>query len=548
MLWEVRQVKRVFYKENAVYQIYPRSFCDSNGDGIGDIVGIISKLDYLKNLGIGIIWLSPIYVSPNDDMGYDVADYQDINPEYGNLQDMDNLIAEAKKRGIRIIMDLVINHTSSEHQWFKSSKDVNSKYHNYYIWKKGKCNNKKPPNNWQSMFSGPAWKFDSEVNEWYLHLYGEKQPDLNWHNSEVKEEVKKILRFWLDRGIYGFRCDVINQIYKTTLKDGKPRVMQTGKEHYLNQPGNHEILKELNSEVFSKYDCMTVGETYAVTYEAAKKFTDNELTMVFQFDHVNVDKGFVPLINKKYRPSKLKKIFIGWQKNIEWNANYLENHDQLRSIERFGDAGEYYLESAKMLALLIGTLKGTTYIYEGQEIGMLNHKVTSVDQIKDVSVLMVNNILTKLHIPPKTKMRMLNNFNRDNARTPMQWNDSENAGFSSGVPWLSVNPNYVKINAKAEVGVENSIFSFYKLLLATKKENLTLCYGNIDFYKTHGDLFMFNRLDENNEFLVCLNLGKKNQRLPFQLHGKLILSNYETKDYKNRDYLSPFEAVILKTK
>ncbi|MDD4005966.1 MAG: alpha-glucosidase, partial [Bacilli bacterium] len=505
-------MEKKYFKENVVYQIYPRSFCDANGDGIGDIPGIISKLNYLKDLGVGIIWLSPVYKSPNQDMGYDVSDYLDINPEYGTLADMDVLIGEAKKRGIRIIMDLVVNHTSDEHRWFIESKKPDSPYRDYYYWRKGRKNNKLPPNNWQSMFSGSAWKYDEEVDLWYLHLYGDKQIDLNFHNPKVIEEVKAILRFWLDRGIYGFRCDVINQIYKTTLANGRKRLHQTGREHYLNQEGNHRILREINDEVFSKYDCMTVGETYMVDYQNAKRFIDKELDMVFQFDHVNVDRKKVPLFARRYVPRRLKKILFGWQNNVEWNTNYLENHDQLRSIPRFGDEKNYYLASGKMLAMMIMFLKGTTFIYQGQEIGMTNIGTSDMSLVKDISAINVYGLIRKLGFPHKAALKLVNNINRDNARTPMQWNAQENAGFTTGKPWLTINPNYTRINVENSISDETSIYHFYKQLIKIKKEISALCYGDFQPLFTSGKLMAFLRTFGNDEYTIILNMSKKRQK------------------------------------
>ncbi len=542
-------MEKRYFKENIVYQIYPRSFCDANGDGIGDIPGIVSKLDYLKDLGVGIIWLSPVYKSPNQDMGYDVSDYVDINPEYGTLEDMDVLIKEAKARGIRIIMDLVVNHTSDEHRWFIESKKPDSPYRDYYYWKEGKKNNKKPPNNWQSMFSGSAWKYDSEVGLWYLHLYGDKQVDLNFHNPKVIEEVKQILRFWLDRGIYGFRCDVINQIYKTTLNNGRQRLSQTGREHYLNQEGNHRILREINEEVFSKYDCMTVGETYMVDYENARRFIDSELDMVFQFDHVNVDRKKTPVFARKYQPRRLKKILFGWQNNLEWNTNYLENHDQLRSIPRFGDEKQYYLESGKMLAMMIMFLKGTTYIYQGQEIGMTNIGTNDMSLVKDISALNVYSLLRKMKFPHKVALKLVNNINRDNARTPMQWDDSLNAGFSTGEPWLIVNPNYSQINVEKSLSDPQSIYHFYKKIISLKKDIPALCYGEFKPLVTNGSIMAFLRTFGEEEYTIILNMSKKPQKNPLFLRGEVIISNYEgSADYENKKYLEPFEGALIKTR
>ena len=421
-----------YFENNVVYQIYPRSFCDSNGDGIGDIPGIISKLPYLESLGIGILWLSPVYKTANCDFGYDVSDYLSINPEYGTMEDMDKLIEEARKRGIRIVMDLVVNHTSSEHPWFKASFDKNSPYHAYYYWRKGKKNNTLPPNNWTSNFGGSAWTYVPEVGEWYLHLFDEKQPDLDWHNPKVLEEVENILRFWLDKGVYGFRCDVINQIWKDTLKDGKWKPWTIGNEHYITKDGCHKILRAFYDDVYKNYDTMTVGECFGVDFENARRFADHELDMFFQFDTVNVDKGILPVFNKKYRSKKFKKTILAWQNAVNWNANYLENHDQKRSIERFGNAKKYWKESAKMLATLIMTLKGTPFIYEGEEIGMLDYPTFKPEEFKDPVNFWMLRTMRGLHFSEKRSLKLIQNTNRDNARTPMQWDASKNAGFSAG--------------------------------------------------------------------------------------------------------------------
>lgn len=536
-----------YFHNQVVYQIYPRSFMDSNNDGIGDLKGIISKLDYLEKLGIGIIWLSPVFDSPNDDMGYDIRDYYKIHQEYGTLEEMDLLISEAKKRNIRIIMDLVVNHTSDEHEWFIKSKDKTSKYHDYYYWRVGRRNNKKPPNNWQSNFSGSAWKYDQDVGLWYLHLFSEKQTDLNFHNKEVIEEVKKITKFWLDRGIYGFRCDVINQIYKTSLKNGRQRLFITGREHYLNQDGNHLILKELHKDVFSKYDSMTVGETFRVDYENARRFLEDELDMVFQFDHVNVDRFNVPLFKKKYRPHKLKRILFGWQENVSWNTNYLENHDQPRSLPRFGDEKNYYLESGKMLAMLTILLRGNSFVYQGQEIGMTNIGTDNIEEVKDVAAVMVYNLLRKLLIPHRLALKLVNTINRDNARTPMQWDDTSNAGFSKKEPWLKVNPNYKEINVKNNLSNPNSLFYFYQKLIKLKKETKALSIGDFTSLSTSRHLLAFNRSFGDDEYTIILNMTNKKRRNPLFLRGEVIISNYNEDNYEDKKYLRPYEGALIKT-
>ena len=543
-------METTYWKQNAVYQIYPRSFCDSNGDGIGDIPGIISKLDYLRDLGIGIIWLSPLYKSPNSDLGYDISDYEGINPEYGTLADMDNFIAEAKKRGIRLIMDLVVNHTSDEHRWFIASKDPTSKYRAYYYWRKGRKNNRRPPNNWTSMFGGPAWTYVPEVGLWYLHLYGPKQPDLDWHSPDVVAEVEGLLRFWLDRGIYGFRCDVINQIWKESLDDGKGFPFQgRGVEHYLMKDGNHVILRKLYDDVFSHYDCMTVGETWKVDYLNASRFMDKELNMVFEFDHTSVDHYALPFFLRKYRPAKMKKVLLGWQENAKWNANYFENHDQPRSIGRFGDPKNHFKESGKMLATLLLTLSGTPYIYEGEEIGMLSLPVESYGQYQDLSAKNVYNILHKtLHLSTHLCEKLVSNFNRDNARSPVQWDASASAGFTAGRPWVMVNPNYPQINVAQQEKDPDSILAFYKRAIALRKENLPLSYGSFNYIHSCGDLFLYSRNYENQHVLVLINLSKKRRKLPKAqryISGTLLLSNYPDSSLADLTDLRPYESLVI---
>lgn len=542
-------MEKKYFGNHAVYQIYPRSFCDGNGDGIGDIPGIISKLDYLSKLGIGIIWLSPVYASPNSDMGYDISDYLSINPDYGTMEDMEELIAKAKEKGIRIIMDLVVNHTSDEHSWFKQSKDKNSPYHSYYYWRKGKNNNKLPPNNWTSMFGGGAWSYCPEVGEYYLHLYGEKQPDLDWHNPAVYEEVKKIITFWLDKGIYGFRCDVINQIWKETLKDGKKTPMGCGMEHYLMKEGNHEILRRLNKDIFSKRDVMVVGETYMVDHKNGVKFLNNELDMFFEFDHTNVDKWKLPLFPRKYHPSRMKDILYGWQKAVSWNALYFENHDQLRSIKRFGEEGALKKVSGKMLATILFTLRGTPFIYEGEEIGMSDLPIEQYEEYRDVSAQNVYKILERFHFSKSIILKLVHNFNRDNARSPMQWDDSPNGGFSKKTPWITVNPNYKEVNVVSSLEDPDSIWHYYEKLIALRKNNDALSYGSFLSLKSHRDIMVFRRDSEKEAALVVINLSKKKRKLPsiLKISGKVLISNYP--DYLTSNHtLRPFEAAIIALK
>ncbi|MCR4938487.1 MAG: alpha-glucosidase [Treponemataceae bacterium] len=547
---------REWWKEQVVYQIYPRSFCDSNGDGIGDIPGIISRLDYLEELGIGIIWLSPLYKSPNDDNGYDISDYMDINPEYGTMEDMKALIKACKDRSIRLIMDLVINHTSDEHKWFQESrKSKENPYRDYYIWRPGiKLGGKElPPNNWTSFFTGSAWQKDEETGEYYLHLFSKKQPDLNYKNPQVIREVKEILKFWLDMGISGFRCDVINVIGKTSLKNGRKRIALTGLEHYLSQEECHRILRELNEEIFSKYDCFTVGETVMVTPEMANELSApdrGELNMVFGFQHMETD-----CINNKwfktpFISSRFMSVLEKWQKEVLWNANYFENHDQPRSVSHFGNDEDFHDESAKMLAVLLFSLRGTPYIFEGQELGMTNFDYSSMDEIEDIESHNIWKMAEELHFPEKIRWSMIKKTSRDNARTPMQWSTAENAGFSTGKPWLRPNSNYVKYNAEAEEKDCQSVFSFYKQLISLRKEKSAFVYGAFSILYKANDIYIIERsLAGQKKLYTIMNFSEKKRFLPeeaVQLYArcKMLISNYTIRrqgEYK----IKPYEAFIL---
>jgi oligo-1,6-glucosidase len=450
------------------------SFQDSEypaSDGIGDIPGIISRLDEIKDLGVGIIWLSPVYKSPDADNGYDISDYYSINPKYGTMADLEKLFAEAAKRDIKIIMDLVINHTSCEHEWFQKSRDPDSPFRDYYIWRPPKSISRlppveadkpgrrllKPPNNWTGFFMGDVWEYDEKSGEYYLHLFDKRQPDLNYKNPNVIKEIKKILKFWLEKGVSGFRCDVINILYKTSLEDGKKSMAVQGIEHYKSQEGNHAILRELRRDVLDHYDCFTVGETVMVNLEEAKLFCDEsrkELDMLFYFEHLEVDRRIARFIPKRFKAFELLKILFKWQWGLEWNALYLENHDQSRIVSHFGDGrcspdgvpGKYWQRSAKMLALLELSLKGTPFLYQGQEIGMTNFDYKSLTEVNDVESHGLNRLMKKMHIPGFLRWKWIKASSRDNARTPMQWDGGENAGFSKVKPWLGINANYKYIN------------------------------------------------------------------------------------------------------
>ena len=539
---------KTWWKENVVYQIYPRSFQDSNGDGVGDIPGIISRLDELKDLGIGTIWLSPVYASPGADNGYDISDYRAINPEFGTMADMEELIAEAKERDIKIIMDLVINHTSDEHEWFKKSRAGDLEYRDYYIWQKGRPNGTPQgdkPNNWTGFFLTDAWEFDEERGEYYLHLFHEKQPDLNYRNPKVIEEVKGILQFWLDKGIAGFRCDVINIIYKTSLADGKWRPAIRGLEHYKSQEGNHEVLRQLRRDVLGKYDCFTVGETVMVDLAGAKELCDEsrgELDMVFYFDHLEVDRRIFRYIPKKFKSKKLIDILTKWQQGLEWNAICLENHDQPRIVSHYGDEGEYWARSAKMLATMEFTLRGTTFVYQGQEIGMTNFDYTSLGQMDDVESHNIDKLMRKMGIPAKLRWYWIRTASRDNARTPMQWDDSKQAGFTTGTPWLAVNSNHKTINYKAEKQDNNSVLSYYKRMIAFRAAHEAIKYGTFTPLYTNENLVEYVRELDGEKYTVILNFS--NKKVQRELKGKIVVSNVGRRGMDSA--LLPYEALVLR--
>lgn len=523
-----------WWKDRVVYQIYPRSFMDSNGDGIGDIKGITSKLDVLKELGIGVLWLSPVYCSPNEDNGYDISDYYNINPEFGTMEDMDELLNKAKERDIRIVMDLVINHTSSQHEWFKKSCQGIEPYKDYYIWRD-------KPNNWTGFFGEGAWEYNKQRNQYYLHLFAKGQPDLNYRCPAVLDEVKKLMRFWLDKGVSGFRCDVINILFKSSLKNGFPSVALTGREHYISQEGTHRILRELRQDVLSKYDCFTVGETVFVSPKQAKKLCDDELDMVFSFEHMETDCFFIKWLLRSFNPKRFYKTLTKWQKKLKWNTIYFENHDQPRSVSRFGDDKKFHEQSAKALAVLLLSLRGTPFIYEGQELGMTNFDYKSMEQLQDVESKNVYALTKKLHFSDKYRWKMIQKKSRDNARTPMQWNDSPNAGFSTGTPWLGVNQNYHQINFESEYALESSVWHFYKRMIALRNESPILKEGTFRPLHITNKVFVFERAYNGQRWGVMINLSSKRQRLPFV--GQTLISTHNKAMIDCE--LEPYEAAII---
>ena len=548
-----------WYKDAIIYQIYPRSFCDSNNDGMGDIQGIISKIDYLKNLGINCIWLSPIYDSPQEDNGYDISDYYSIYKPFGTMDDLRELINKLHENGIRLIMDLVVNHTSSEHKWFKEAlKDSNSKYRNYYYFKKGKGKNyNRPPNNWTGFFGGTTWERVGNSPYYYLHLFAKGQPDLNWENEEVRKEVKNILKFYLDMGVDGFRCDVITLISKKQdFKNRAPTLALCGKNAYVNGPRLHEFLHELYLDVYSNYDCMTVGETVLSTLNEAKELTipsREELSMVFNFDHTNVDNFFgVKWIERKFNLKRFKKIFSKWQNGMYevngWNSLFIENHDQRRSPGRFNTSldNEYKDISSKMLASTYFLMQGTPFIYQGQELGMTNGDFKTIDDFKDVETHNIDKMRKEIPILRPILNKSLFRESRDNARTPFQWDDSEFAGFSTITPWIQVNKNKQEINAKKELQDENSLLYYYQKLIKLRKEYKIIKTGKYnDLLPNSKYIFAYNRKENNGELVVISNFSKKNIKcklLSKYKEYKLLLSNYEDND---NIILKPYETRIL---
>lgn len=549
--------KTDWYKDAIIYQIYPRSFCDGNGDGMGDIPGIISKLDHLKELGVNCVWLSPVYDSPQEDNGYDISNYRDIYKPFGTLDDFKLMLKEMHKRGIRLIMDLVVNHTSSEHPWFKSAiSDKNSPYRDYYIIKKGRKNGTKPPNNWSGFFAEGAWQRIGDSEDYYLRLFAKGQPDLNWENPKVREEVKDILRYWLDMGVDGFRCDVITLISKDQrFKSVFPTIALAGKQYFINGPRLHEYLHELYHDVYANYDCMTVGETVFSNIEQAKLLVEpkrEELSMIFNFDHTDTDNFFgVKYFYRKFKLTRLKKVVNRWQQSLHgcgWNSLFIENHDQRRSVGRFGtDEKEYREVSAKMLATAYMFLQGTPFIYEGQEIGMTNANYQSLDDYKDVEIHNMFKLRNKVPIvKPILRKKVMLDVSRDNARTPMQWDDSECAGFSNVEPWIKVNDNKSFINVKQSMDDENSIFHHYQKLIEFRKNNDVIkegCY--IDIIPHNNSIYAYKRVLGDKEVLILCNFTKKEKKNPLinKLDGyELVISNYQEVGEK----LLPYEARIYK--
>ncbi|MFD1609706.1 glycoside hydrolase family 13 protein [Oceanobacillus luteolus] len=528
-----------WWKEAVAYQVYPRSFMDSNGDGIGDIQGIITKLDYLQQLGIDVIWISPIYPSPNDDNGYDISDYQGISPEFGTMEDFNELLDEVHKRGMKLIMDLVINHTSDEHEWFiesRSSKD--NPYRDYYIWHPGKDG--KAPNNWESIFGGSVWEYDKETGEYYMHVFSRKQPDLNWENPSVRQDLYKMVNWWLDKGIDGFRVDAISHIKKIP---GFPDMPNPDKKKYvpsyeghMNRPGIEVFLTELKKETFDKYDIMTVGEANGVSVEQADAWVGEEngyFNMIFQFEHLDL---WGKSATGGLDIHGLKQTLSKWQTGLDgigWNALFLENHDQPRSVSTWGNDTTLRGKSAKSFATMYFLMQGTPFIYQGQEIGMTNVKFESIEDYNDVAIKNLYNEERAAGKSHEEVMKIIWKSGRDNSRTPMQWNREMNGGFSIGTPWLKVNQNYTEINVEAELKNPESIFHYYKKLIELRRGNQTLIYGSYKLIlEEHDEIFAYLRTSKEQTYVILTNLFGHNAEVepPKKLvgkQGKLLLSNYE---------------------
>lgn len=554
-------MEKRWWKESVVYQIYPRSFCDSNGDGIGDLNGITGKLDYLKELGIDVIWLSPVYKSPNDDNGYDISDYQAIMDEFGTMEDFDRMLATAHEKGIKIMMDLVVNHTSDEHKWFiESRKSTDNPYRDYYIWRPAKEDGSLP-NNWGSCFSGPAWEYDKTTDMYFLHLFSKKQPDLNWDNPAVRQDVFDMMNWWLKKGVDGFRMDVISLISKEPgLPDKEPGINGYATFNVsANGPHVHEYLQEMRQKALNNADTITVGECSGVTLEEAKKYAksdEKELNMVFQFEHMDVDSDEKAgkWTTRKMDLRNLKKILTRWQKGLQdiaWNSLYWENHDQPRSVSRFGnDSDEYREISAKMLATCIHMMQGTPYVYQGEELGMTNCPFNTLDNFRDLESINAFHELTEQgKMTEEDMMAAISYKGRDNARTPMQWDDSAYAGFSTATPWIMVNPNYTKINAKDQVNREDSVFKYYQKLIKLRHESELIVYGTYDLILDDDkDIYAYIRTLGDEKLIVYCNFSENTRKVEIPeefVNKKVLISNYSDAKANQKITLRPYEAIVI---
>ncbi len=553
--------KKCWYKEMAVYQIWCRSFCDGNGDGIGDLWGVLSKLDYIASLNVDGIWFSPLYPSPNSDYGYDISDYKNIHPDFGDLEVFKKVLDGAHERGLRVFMDLVVNHTSDEHPWFiESKKGADNPYHDYYYWRKGK-GKKRPPNNWDSLFEGGAWEYDKNLDEWYLHIFSKKQPDLNMANPKVREEVKDIMRFWLDMGVDGFREDVITYISKAEgLPSAKVKLpAATGMQYYTNLPKVHDYLAEFKHEVLDFYDCFTVGEGPRMEPEVALSYVregkDKVLDMMINFSHMEADCFITDFLQRPFDLLKLKKAFTKWQKAMYgkgWNALYMENHDHPRVISRYGSE-KYRVESGKSIAASYLFQRGTPFVYQGQEIGMVNTPLDSLDKYKDIMVKNNARIARSFGLSKETVLKLAQKASRDNARTCMQWADAPNAGFTSGKPWFVINGNYKDINVESQLDDPNSILNFYRDALQFRRDNPVVIYGDyVEHLPKSKELYVYERNLAGKKLLVVCSYSEKCVRFDApegitldetkQVFGNydsnFVISNgFTTRPYEMRVYL-----------
>ncbi len=551
-------MKKLWWKEAVVYQIYPRSFMDSNGDGIGDIQGIQSKLDYLKDLGIDVIWVSPMYESPNDDNGYDISNYQKIMADFGTMADFDHLLKETHKRGMKLILDLVINHTSDEHPWFiesRSSKD--SPKRDWYIWRDGKDG--KEPNNWESIFTGSAWEYDEKTDQYYLHIFSRKQPDLNWENKAVRSELYQMINWWLDKGIDGFRVDAISHIKKEEglmdMSNPKGLKYVPAFDKMMNVAGIHTFLQELKDETFAQYDIMTVAEANGVTVDEPRDLElwvgekQGKFNMVFQFEHLSL---WDAEKKKELDIIELKDVLSRWQKALDgkgWNALFIENHDKARVVSTWGNDEEYWYESATAFAAMYFLMQGTPFIYQGQEIGMTNVHFASIDDYDDVSAKNMYRLKREAGVPHQEIMEILWASGRDNSRTPMQWSSDENAGFTTGIPWLAVNPNYKKINVEAQQKDPHSILHFYKKMIRLKKANEVFTYGTYDLLlQDDPQLFAYTRTLNEEKVMVMANLSSSDAKVEgFSFkYDQLLLNNYDVEEHETLHAikLKPYETRV----
>ena len=548
--------KKAWWKEAVIYQIYPRSFADSNGDGIGDLNGITAHLDYLETLGIDVIWLSPVYKSPNDDNGYDISDYRDIMDDFGTMEDFDRLLAEAHRHHIRIVMDLVVNHTSDEHAWFIESRSSRENPHrDYYIWKEPKDG--KEPNNWGAWFGGSAWELDEHTGMYYLHCFSRKQPDLNWENPKVRDEVFDMMNWWCEKGIDGFRMDVISMISKDpSFPDGPVEDGLYGSlaPYVCNGPHVHEYLQEMNRRVLSHYDLLTVGEAAGVTIEEAQKYANNdgtELGMVFQFEHVDLIRGPIgKWSDQKPKLRDFRRIMNKWQYELEgkaWNSLFLDNHDQPRVVSRFAnDSEQYRVVSAKMIATCLHMLKGTPYVYQGEELGMTNAYFDRLEDYRDIeSINAFHQYVDSGLVKAEDMMRYLKEISRDNARTPMQWDASPNAGFTTGTPWINVNPNYPKINAQAAVADPDSVFHYYQELIRLRHTLPVIVYGKFEgLLEDSETIYAYRRLLDGQVLTVACNFTDQEQACDLceDPAARELISNYKT---HKTGTLQPYEARVI---